>query len=508
MIARVEVAEAIAWVERADVVAELEAALRPTRRGRPRQLTVRALLVGIKLSIDTAKTSCLTDVHRLLATQLHHRDQAELGIVNRTTGEIVSLHQVRRLFASLTARLDPSQHSQPGLNPDQRTARAELLQSILDRLLDATMTPGVTHHGSYAIDGTGIWSWSRGKKRTQTSADPDARWGYKTAKTGSQEQYFGYELHALVRINSQHQDRANVPTLAERVVIVPASTNCVTAVLPTLETLQQHTESVREIVADRGYTYKTTWGPALYRLGIEPVLDLHQTQYGPRGTHEGARIITGVPHCPATPVGLDTITRPDRLSDSPDTDAFIDQISRRERWAFRRVNHADTTGKERYECPARAGKVRCPLVKASMSQPLALPTVSRPPADNPPTCCTQRTITLPGHIDPKSRQRHYWGSRDWITAFSRRSRAEGWFGNLKSSNTEALNRGAFRVMGLAKTSLMLGIYAAATNLRLLRLWTARQEAPTAQAGSIPATPPRARRRTATRTSHRRSRPPD
>ncbi len=29
-------------------------------------------------------------------------------------------------------------------------------------------------------------------------------------------------------------------------------------------------------------------------------------------------------------------------------------------------------------------------------------------------------------------------------------------------------------MGLAKTSLMLGIYAAATNLRMLRNWTARQ----------------------------------
>jgi hypothetical protein len=30
------------------------------------------------------------------------------------------------------------------------------------------------------------------------------------------------------------------------------------------------------------------------------------------------------------------------------------------------------------------------------------------------------------------------------------------------------------VMGFAKTSLMLGVYAAATNLRLLRTWTARQ----------------------------------
>lgn len=88
-------------------------------------------------------------------------------------------------------------------------------------------------------------------------------------------------------------------------------------------------------------------------------------------------------------------------------------------------------------------------------------------------CCTQRTITVPGSVDPKTRQRHYWGSADWVAAFSRRSRVEGWFGNLKSENTEALGRGAFRVMGIAKTTLMLGIYSAATNMRLLRAWARR-----------------------------------
>jgi hypothetical protein len=153
--------------------------------------------------------------------------------------------------------------------------------------------------------------------------------------------------------------------------------------------------------------------------------------------------------------------------------AFVEQIDRRARWAFRRVTTADTSGKERYECPARAGKVRCPLYKPSMGKPLALPTTLHPPVENPPTCCTQRTITVPGDVDAKNRQRHYWGSRDWISAYARRSRVEGWFGNAKSNNAEGLTRGAFRVMGIAKTSLMLGIYAAATNLRLLRAWTAR-----------------------------------
>lgn len=212
--------------------------------------------------------------------------------------------------------------------------------------------------------------------------------------------------------------------------------------------------------------------------------------------------------CPATPAGLDVIKRPERLADGPEIDAFVDAISRRERWAFRRVNTADTTGKERYECPARAGKVRCPLITASMTRPLALPTVIGPPAVNPPTCCTQRTITMPGDVDAKSRQRHYWGSRDWIAAFSRRSRVEGWFGNLKGNNTEGLTRGGFRVMGIAKTSLMLGIYAAATNLRLLRLWTARRQTPSEVTGSVSAASNRGRTRTQPSVTSRRRRPPD
>ena len=97
-----------------------------------------------------------------------------------------------------------------------------------------------------------------------------------------------------------------------------------------------------------------------------------------------------------------------------------------------------------------------------------------PPIDEAPKCCTQRTITIPGDVDAKSRQRHYWGSPTWIKAFSRRSRVEGWFGNLKNHSTEALRRGTFRVIGICKTSIMLTIYAAATNLRLLRAWARRQ----------------------------------
>ena len=502
-----DVQEAIDWVDRSGVAPELEALIRPTGRGRPRQLSVRALLVGIKVAIDTAKTGCLTDIHAVLTQDLSREHQRSLGIRN-PAGVPVSLFQVRRLFSTMTALLDPSPHSAAHVDDLIRQAQGLRLQSVLDRLLGATMPPDTRHAGSYAVDGTGIWSWSRGKRRTDRSADPDARWGHKTAKTKGQEAYFGYELHALVRVNALHQDPDRVPCLAERIVITPAATNPVTAVLPALTRLHRDGQTIRDLIADRGYTYKTNWTHELFTLGIDPVLDLHATQYGPRGTHQGARIVTGVPHCPATPTALDTIQRPERLADSPILDTFITDITRRQQWAFRRVAGPDDTGKERYECPARAGTVRCPLHKPSMTQPLHLPKALNPPSQAPPPCCTQRTITVPGDIDPKSRQRHYWGSRDWIRSFRRRSRVEGWFGNLKNDSTEALNRGAFRVMGIAKTSLMLAIYAATTNLRLLRHWTTRQEPPPKPAGPASASSVRSRRHPQPVPTRITGRPPD
>ncbi len=131
---------------------------------------------------------------------------------------------------------------------------------------------------------------------------------------------------------------------------------------------------------------------------------------------------------------------------------FLGQINTREQWALRRVAGPDSSGSERYECPARAGKERCPLVPQSMALPVTLPKVVELPEPSAHKCCSQRTVTVPGDVDYKSRQRHYWGSRDWISSFSRRSRVEGWFGNLKDRSREALGRGAFRVMGLCKPS--------------------------------------------------------
>jgi len=476
MIRRRDITRTLEWVDASGVPNVLEQVLRPTGRGRPRQLTVRALLVGLKLAVDSAKTACLTDVFVVLTEVLPEVVQHDLGVRDRRSGRVITVHQVRRLLDSIKSRLGPAANARP----EDRAARLAALQQVLDDLLAATMPASVPTSGAYAVDGTGTWSWARGKDRLTAAADPDAAWGVKTSKSGKQERYFGYELHAVVRVGRLNDDRP-VPCLAERIVVTPASTNCAEAVLPAIARMRDEGLRLREVIADRGYTYKTGWSRGLRALDVDSVLDLHPTQLGARGSHGGARFIAGVPHCPATPDAFDTIPRPERLAAALALDVFLGQINTREQWALRRVAGPDSSGSERYECPARAGKLRCPLVPPSMGQPVTLPKVLEPPQQSAHRCCSQRTITVPGDIDYKSRQRHYWGSRDWISSFSRRSRVEGWFGNLKDRSREALGRGAFRVMGLCKSSLMLGIYAAATNLRLLDAWATKvglEEPPT------------------------------
>lgn len=488
MIRRRDIDRTLEWVDASGVAPLIERALRPTGRGRPRQLTVRGLLVGLKLAVDRAKTSCLSEVFLVLTEDLPEAVQHDLGVRDRRTGQVISVHQVRRLFDSINRRYDPSPHS-PGSDTD-RANRAAALQDLLDAMLAATMPAGLPTSGAYAVDGTGTWSWARGKSKTIRAADPDAAWGVKTSKSGKEETYFGYELHAVVRAG-KIGDQTPVPCVAERIVVTPASSNCSEALLPAIRRMREQGLRLREVIADRGYTYKTGWSLGLRAIDVDSVLDLHPTQLGARGSHAGARMIAGVPHCPATPSSFDSIERPERMAASAELEVFVVRIETREQWALRRMAGPDVTGNERYECPARAGKLRCPLIPASMAQPVTLPKVLQVPDPSAHQCCTQRTVSVPGDVDYKSRQRHYWGSRTWIRSFNRRTRVEGWFGNLKDHSREALTRGAFRVMGLGKTSMMLAIYAAATNLRLLDSWSRRtgQSEPAPLAASDTRPPP-------------------
>lgn len=131
---------------------------------------------------------------------------------------------------------------------------------------------------------------------------------------------------------------------------------------------------------------------------------------------------------------------------------------------------------ERYECPAEARFVRCPLKPHTMAYPDDVPLNLNPP-DPPdaPTCCTQRTIELPEEAQGKLRQKHRWGSDDWIKDYARRTYVEGGFGELRNPALGALARGKFCVIGIIKVTLMLAALVAASNARRLATWAANHD---------------------------------
>lgn len=242
-----------------------------------------------------------------------------------------------------------------------------------------------------------------------------------------------------------------------------------------LDRLRADGQPVTVLLADRAWSYKLPdrWAHQLRDRGIEQVVDLHPNDHGASDL-DGMRMIAGTAHCPATPDELIDIRRPATLGAGPELDEFTRRIDERSSYAFRRTAGPNARGDERAECPAEAGKLRCPLKPTSLLFPAEMLTIGAPPdAATAPACCTQRTVKIPAAADAKVRQRHIWGSPGWIRSFRRRTYVEGAFGNLKNPNTEAVRRGWIAVVGLVKTSLMLGCAAVAMNLRLLRAWAQR-----------------------------------
>lgn len=136
-----------------------------------------------------------------------------------------------------------------------------------------------------------------------------------------------------------------------------------------------------------------------------------------------------------------------------------------------RAHGREKPGKNRrLRCPAAAGLVRCPLKPASMNASLEKPTLYPEPGlqASPPPCCSQQTVSVPVEIQSATRQSRTWGTREWFDAYARlRPAVESFFGLLKDPGKEHMSRGRVKMMGIAKTSVMVAFWAAAANLRLL-----------------------------------------
>jgi len=247
---------------------------------------------------------------------------------------------------------------------------------------------------------------TRRTKSTGTYADPEAAWGHrKGGGPGEKDELFlGYYLSLATMV--EDDPGGQVPELVRHMHLVSCDHDPVPAMVDVVVALPRAGIPLGDVVCDSGYAHRV---PAHFALplraaGASLVMDLHPSDRGTQGTHQGAVLHHGNLYCPMTPVALfgqAPLQRGASQEDARAHDARADELAR---YKLGRISGDDHDGYHRVACPALMGEVRCPLREASMMLDLTRPEVTTPPED-PAPCCTQRTITVPAAVNQKTAQR-------------------------------------------------------------------------------------------------------
>jgi hypothetical protein len=434
--------------------------------GRPRELSVRTLLVALLL-LSQSGSMHLVRIPALL-NGLDAPTRRRLGVV-RAGG--VTRRQVERLFNLIAAALEGSEWSR--------------FDGFCDLLLAATVDPACAASHSIAVDGTSVDSWGRRRRRVDASgevswvsSDPDAAWRRKSRDNPWKRPVFGFDLTVAVTI--PEVDGGEVPLAAKAMRFRPANKGSVAMGRAVVAEVARRQGVLGDVVVDREFTMSVDGREFILpvrALGGEPVFELTQAQLGARGTTHGAVMIDGHPFSPSTPPALFLLTPPPPGAPWSDVAAYQQQVALREKYALVPHGSRKANGSQVYQCPAAAGKLSCPLV--SPAKPGAFPAVLAPKVAAPGSVCAKKFTTFHATDAPLA-QRDLFGSAKWFASMSRRSRVEGFFGNVKNEACENLRRGSIRVRGLVKTGMLVAFAVAATNLRLAAAFARRAPKPPAK----------------------------
>jgi len=465
-------------IDAAGVSTQWEAAM-PTG-GRPRQLPVRTLLVGIAAAIADDRPAHLSRVHRALVG-LGEPDRVRLDIVvdGPRGRHTLTYRQVERTFTSLVRAIGP-----------------EGLVALCDALVEASVPDAHKDATtSVAVDWTDHATWARPTGPDAVGADPDASWGHRNTNTPGTKDglFFGYYAQAVTMV--AEEGGAAVAELVRRICLHPPSVDPVPAMAALVGRMATAGVAVGDVLADSGYSYRLpeNWAVPLRRLGAALVHDLHSGDRGPKGTHQGAVLANGNLWCPAIPPSLLEIIPLGRAATDAEIAAHDARFAEALRYKLGRISATDDDGYHRVACPAAAGKLRCPLKSESMALGYDRPEILDPPT-HPPPCCAQSSITVPPDVNAKTRQKHDYPGPAFRSSYSRRTGVERSFSTFKDPASTDVRRGWCRLMGRAKNLVMLTFATVVRNLRVLAAFEARRadDARRSAAGQAPRT--RRRRR--------------
>jgi hypothetical protein len=264
---------------------------------RPRQLSVRSLLVGMLVCQADGRPAHLCRVHAALIG-LPEADRARLGIVTdwKLRPHPLTYRQVEYTFGRVAAAL---RKEQPDGTP------SHLLSGVVDDLIEASIPePYKQASTSLAVDWTDQESFScPPSSPDRPCADPEASWGHRRGDQPGQthEAFYGYYLSAATM--TCDENRPPVPELIRRLTLTTCSVDPVAALVPVLVGLPPAGIALGDVITDSGYAHRVpkNWALPLRARGARLVTDLHPHDRGPRGTHAGAVCANGNLYCPATP---------------------------------------------------------------------------------------------------------------------------------------------------------------------------------------------------------------
>ncbi len=437
---------------------------------RPRQLSVRTLLVGMLLALCDGRPAHLTRVHRALCS-LEEPDRLRLGVVAgwRAGPHTLTYRQVERTFSLVVRALAKDE-------PDGEPTEA--LQGVCDALMEASVPEEMKDASrSLALDWTDVESFSTKRRKPDgTYADEEAAWGHrKGGGPGEKDElFFGYYLSLATMVNDDPGGH-DVAELCRRMNLVGCDHDPVPAMVDVVVKMPDAGTPLGDVLCDSGYAHRVPehFALPLRRAGASLVMDLHPSDRGTQGTYAGAILHHGNCYCPMTPLGLFGQAPLARGASKEEMTAHDQRAAELGRYKLGRVSADDQDGYHRRTCPALVGKLRCALRQESMSGSLERPEVLSPP-EHPPACCTQQTITVPVSVNAKTAQRHDYPSKAWRRSYARRSGAERANSRVKDPATVDVARGWCRTMGLVPMTLFLACALVVRNLAVADGFCARQ----------------------------------
>lgn len=472
-------------MDAAGVAARLEALL--PIGVRPRQLSVRTLLVGMLVALGDGRPAHLVRVHDALVG-LDDSQRRRLGVVVDwpTGAHALTYRQTEYTYRLVT-------HALAKDDPDG--APSDHLSDVVDALVEASI-PDEHKRTTTALaaDWSDLETFSRPPaQRGGACADPEAHWGHRSGGGPGErdDMFFGYYFQAATMIGEDGGEP--VPELARRIVVSSCGVDPPQALVPALARMHDSGVGLGDVVGDSGYAHRRAehFAAPLRRLGARLVIDLHPSDRGPRGTHAGATCANGNLWCPATPRALLELSPLPRRASPEQTVAHDTKAAEAARYKLGRICANDADGYHRVACPAALGKLRCPLRPESMSAPHTRPEVLSPP-EHPQVCCTQQTITVPPSVNAKTAQKHDYPGPSWRRSYARRTAAERTNATVKDPASNDVGRGWCRVMGLASITLFVACVFVVRNQRVLDAFNARRADDLQRAAQ--GRPPKTRRR--------------